>query len=157
MNNNTRNIFPDPASKQDLEAGSVLCPKFSADDLITAVAVDQADNAVLMVAHMNDEALRLTLETGIAHYWSRSRGEIWKKGETSGNTQTVAQIRIDCDQDCVVLKVTTGGDGANCHTGRKSCFYRTIENEDGDYVLAFDEDDKPRFDPDEVYGNTRKT
>ena len=106
-----------------------------------------------MVAHMNAEALHLTIETGIAHYWSRSRSEIWKKGETSGNMQAVKEIRIDCDQDCVLLKVETAGDGANCHTGRKSCFYRVHEKtDDGQSRLVFDQKDRPRFDPRKVYG-----
>ena len=145
--------FPAPDSKTELETGDVLSPRFNADGLVTAVTVDAIDNAVLMVAHMNAEALRLTLETGIAHYWSRSRQEIWKKGETSGNMQSVREIRIDCDQDCVLLKVETAGDGANCHTGRRSCFYRTVETgTDGQVRLAMDAADAPRFDPDAVYG-----
>ena len=117
------------------------------------MTIDAADNTVLMVAHMNAEALRLTIETGIAHYWSRSRSEIWKKGETSGNMQAIKEIRIDCDQDCVLLKVETAGNGANCHTGRKSCFYRVLETTyDGRPRLTIDETDKPRFDPKTVYG-----
>jgi phosphoribosyl-AMP cyclohydrolase len=85
-------------------------------------------------------SLHLTIETGIAHYWSRSRAAIWKKGETSGNMQAVKEIRVDCDQDCVLLKVETAGDGANCHTGRRSCFYRTIETTaDGTPRLVFDQ------------------
>jgi len=145
--------FPAPGSKTELESGDVLSPRFNADGLVTAVAVDANDGTVLMVAHMNAEALRLTLETGIAHYWSRSRQAIWKKGETSGNMQSIREIRIDCDQDCVVLKVETAGDGANCHTGRRSCFYRTVvDGPDGQPRLAPDEADPPRFDPDTVYG-----
>ena len=147
------NPFAPPGSKQDLERGTELTPRFSPDGLITAVAVDAADNTVLMVAHMNAEALRLTVETGIAHYWSRSRSAIWKKGETSGNMQSVREIRVDCDQDCVLLKVVTAGDGANCHTGRKSCFYRMVSTgDDGRPSLVFDAADTPRFDPDKVYG-----
>ena len=79
-----------------------------------------------MVAHMNAEALALTIETGIAHYWSRSRGSLWKKGETSGNFQHVVEIRTDCDQDAIWLRVNVSGDDATCHTGRRSCFYRRI-------------------------------
>ncbi|TCD14587.1 phosphoribosyl-AMP cyclohydrolase [Oricola cellulosilytica] len=150
MEKSPKNPFPAPGSKYELETGSVLSPRFSADGLITAVTVAAADNAVLMVAHMNAEALQLTLDTGIAHYWSRSRGEIWKKGETSGNRQAVREISIDCDQDAVVLKVETAGNGANCHTGRRSCFYRIIEKTGtGGASLAFDKNDQPRFDPDE--------
>lgn len=145
--------FPAPGSKTELETGDVLSPRFNADGLVTAVTVDADDNTVLMVAHMNAEALRLTLETGIAHYWSRSRQEIWKKGETSGNMQSVREIRVDCDQDCILLKVETAGDGANCHTGRRSCFYRTVETDpDGQARLAMDTADDPRFDPEAVYG-----
>ena len=152
MNDRSTESFPEAASKAELEYGDVLSPRFSADGLITAVTVDAADNTVLMVAHMNAEALRLTIETKIAHYWSRSRSEIWKKGETSGNMQAVKEIRIDCDQDCVMLKVETAGNGANCHTGRKSCFYRVLEKtEDGQARLVFDDTDTPRFDPKAVY------
>lgn len=153
MSDTTDFTFAKPGSKQELESGAELSPRFSADGLITAVAVDAADGTVLMVAHMNAEALHLTIETGIAHYWSRSRAAIWKKGETSGNTQRVLEMRMDCDQDCVLLKVETAGDGANCHTGRKSCFYRVIETGgDGPPRLVFDSSDNPRFDPDKVYG-----
>lgn len=153
MSDSATELFPPATSKAELEDGGILSPRFSADGLVTAVTVDATDNAVLMVAHMNAEALQLTIETGIAHYWSRSRSEIWKKGETSGNMQAVKEIRIDCDQDCVLLKVETAGNGANCHTGRKSCFYRVLEKaDDGQARLVFDEEDKPRFDPKAVYG-----
>lgn len=153
MSDSPTAMFPIAGSKAELEDGSVLSPRFSADGLVTAVTVDARDNTVLMVAHMNAEALRLTIDTGIAHYWSRSRSQIWKKGETSGNMQSVKEIRIDCDQDCVLLKVETAGDGANCHTGRKSCFYRVLDKtDDGQPRLVFDETDTPRFDPDKVYG-----
>ncbi|QKV18079.1 phosphoribosyl-AMP cyclohydrolase [Oricola thermophila] len=146
--------FPAPGPKAELETGDVLSPRFGPDGLITAVTVDAEDNTVLMVAHMNSEALRLTVETGIAHYWSRSRQAIWKKGETSGNMQSVRELRIDCDQDCVLLKVTTAGDGANCHTGRRSCFYRAVtKGVDGRPRLETDKSDQPRFDPNTVYGS----
>ncbi|MGH7005584.1 MAG: phosphoribosyl-AMP cyclohydrolase [Alphaproteobacteria bacterium] len=112
--------------KQDNEEGAVFAPRFDASGLITAVVTDAADGQLLMVAHMNDQALRLTLETGTAHYWSRSRKSLWKKGETSGNLQTVVEIRTDCDQDALWLKVRVAGDGPTCHTGRRSCFYRRI-------------------------------
>jgi phosphoribosyl-AMP cyclohydrolase len=108
------------------EETTQLAPKFDRDGLLTAVAVDAATGAVLMVAHMNAEALARTLETGEAHYWSRSRGALWRKGATSGQTQTVEELLIDCDQDALVLKVRVGGDGGACHTGRRSCFYRRI-------------------------------
>lgn len=113
-------------TKNEREEGDRLLPRFGADGLITAIATDAATGDLLMVAHMNAEALRLTVETGEAHYWSRSRGEIWHKGDTSGQIQTIVEMRIDCDQDAVWMKVTVGGDGGSCHTGRRSCFYRAI-------------------------------
>ncbi len=117
-----------PRGKADeVEEGALLMPRFDAAGLITAVAVDAADKSVLMVAHMNEEALRRTIETGTAWYWSRSRQQLWHKGDTSGQIQTVREIRIDCDQDCVLLSVDVAGDGGCCHTGRRSCFYRRVE------------------------------
>ncbi|MBO6552311.1 MAG: phosphoribosyl-AMP cyclohydrolase [Roseitalea sp.] len=145
---------PPVADANETEDGSVFRPRFSSDGLVTAVVTDADDGTVLMVAHMNAEALALTLETGIAHYWSRSRGQLWKKGETSGNLQRVAEMRTDCDQDVVLVAVRTDGHGSACHTGRKSCFYRHIvsDGENG-ARLTFDEGDRPRFDPATVYGN----
>jgi phosphoribosyl-AMP cyclohydrolase len=119
--------FPVAASKDELEEGSVLAPRFGPDGLITAVAADAETGEVLMVAHMNAEALARTLSTGEAWYWSRSRGELWRKGATSGQVQSVVEARIDCDQDALLLKVKVGGDGGCCHTGRRSCFYRVVE------------------------------
>ena len=127
-----------PADKHEAEEGSVFAPRFDASGLLTAVVTDADDGAVLMVAHMNAESLALTLDTGIAHYWSRSRKALWKKGETSGNLQTVVEIRTDCDQDAVWLRVTVAGDHATCHTGRRSCFYRTVELSDKTAVLKHD-------------------
>ncbi len=118
--------FPVAPDKAALEEGDVLSPRFDANGLITAVATDAATGEMLMLAHMNAEALRLTIETGKAHYYSRSRNSLWLKGETSGQIQTVQEMRIDCDQDAVWMKVTVGGDGGACHTGRPSCFYRTV-------------------------------
>jgi len=111
-------------------------PRFDASGLITAVVTDARDGELLMVAHMNEEALRLTLETGIAHYWSRSRATLWKKGETSGNLQSVVELRTDCDQDALWLKVRVAGDGPTCHTGRRSCFYRQVLSNDGKISLT---------------------
>jgi phosphoribosyl-AMP cyclohydrolase len=91
-----------------------------------------------MLAYMNAEALRLTLETGVAHYWSRSRKALWRKGDTSGQIQTVRDIRTDCDQDALLLTVEAGGDGGACHTGRRSCFYRKVVTGDPNAVLMFD-------------------
>jgi phosphoribosyl-AMP cyclohydrolase len=130
------NPFPTPSSdKKELEEGNAFSPKFDAHGLITAVVTDARDGMLLMVAHMNAEALALTLETGIAHYWSRSRKTLWKKGETSGNFQTVEEIRTDCDQDALLLKVRVAGEDVTCHTGRRSCFYRVAKAEDGSYQL----------------------
>jgi phosphoribosyl-AMP cyclohydrolase len=128
----TRRTFPtSPADKAMREEGGVFAPRFDANGLVTAVVTDAGDGMLLMVAHMNAEALALTLETGIAHYWSRSRASLWKKGETSGNFQQVLEIRADCDQDAIWLRVKVSGDNATCHTGRRSCFYRivTLEND----------------------------
>lgn len=119
--------FPAAASKQDLEHGGELSPRFDANGLIAAVATHADTGEVLMLAWMNAEALSKTLETGEAHYFSRSRNELWHKGATSGQTQTVVEARIDCDQDAVWLKVRPNGDGGACHTGARSCFYRAIE------------------------------
>ncbi len=104
----------------------VLRPRFDAAGLVTAVVTDVASGDLLMVAHMNAEALDRTLATGIAHYWSRSRKALWKKGETSGALQSVAEIRIDCDQDAVWLKVAVARPEDTCHTGRDTCFYRRV-------------------------------
>ena len=101
-------------------------PRFDAAGLITCVAV-AADGRVLMVAGMNAEALRLTIETGIVHYWSRSRGKLWRKGDTSGQLQRLLELRVDCDQDVLLARVEVGGDGGACHTGRPTCFYRVVE------------------------------
>jgi phosphoribosyl-AMP cyclohydrolase len=114
----------DQSPAADPEEGLVLVPKFDAAGLITCVATDAYSGDVLMVAHMNREALEKTITSGEAWYFSRSRGALWKKGETSGHTQRVVEMRLDCDQDAVWLKVEQAG-GA-CHTGRRSCFYRTV-------------------------------
>jgi phosphoribosyl-AMP cyclohydrolase len=116
--------FAAPAGATELEEGAALTPKFDADGLVTAVATDANSGDVLMVAHMNAQALAKTIATGEAWYFSRSRNALWKKGETSGHTQRVVEMRIDCDQDAVWIKVEQVA-GA-CHTGRHSCFYRTV-------------------------------
>src|SRR3954449_423867 len=133
-------LFPIAASKQELEEGLVLAPRFGPDGLVTAVAADADTGEVLMVAHMNADALARTLQTGEAWYWSRSRGELWRKGATSGQLQTVVEMRIDCDQDAVWLKVRVGGDGGCCHTGRRSCFYRIVPVGTGERLLGFASD-----------------
>jgi phosphoribosyl-AMP cyclohydrolase len=134
--------FPPPGGKAELEEGSTFTPRFDADGLIGCIAVDAADGAVLMFAHMNAEALRLTLDTGIAHYWSRSRQSLWRKGDTSGQQQRVVEIRTDCDQDVLLMKVLPGGDGGACHTGRRSCFYRKVTLGTGATKLTRDAPDK---------------
>jgi phosphoribosyl-AMP cyclohydrolase len=120
--------FPVAASTEELERGQVLAPSFGADGLIAAVAAHADTGEVLMLAWMNAEALSLTLETGQAHYFSRSRQRLWKKGETSGQVQQVVEVRVDCDQDAVLLKVRPRGDGGACHVGFRSCFYRVVEH-----------------------------
>lgn len=109
-----------------IELGSAFMPKFDANGLLTGVVVDAASKDVLMVAFLNRAALDATLETGLAHFWSRSRQSLWCKGETSGNTLRVEQIRVDCDQDALVLVCAAAGPA--CHTGARSCFYRVLEN-----------------------------
>lgn len=136
--------FDSPSSdKKLLEEGGDFTPRFDANGLVTAVVTDAGDGALLMVAHMNAEALALTIQTGVAHYWSRSRSMLWKKGETSGNIQHVVEIRTDCDQDAVWLKVKVAGDDATCHTGRRSCFYRVLETENGITRLRKDDVARP--------------
>jgi len=120
--------FPTAPDTRALEHGDELTPRFDANGLIAAVATDADSGEVLMLAWMNAEALARTLDTGEAHYFSRSRGELWHKGATSGQIQRVAELRIDCDQDAVWLKVRPQGDGGACHTGARSCFYRLVED-----------------------------
>ena len=119
--------FPVAPDTHTLERGSVLAPRFNPEGLIAAVATDARSGEVLMLAWMNADALARTLESGVAHYYSRTRAVLWKKGETSGQVQAVQEIRVDCDQDAVWLKVIPGGDGGACHVGFRSCFYRVVE------------------------------
>lgn len=134
-------------SHAELEEGTILAPKFDAHGLVTAVAQEAGSGRVLMVAHMNAEALRLTIETGEAHYYSRSRQRLWKKGESSGEIQKVVELRTDCDQDVILMLVEQTGRGAACHTGRKSCFYRIVEAGG-----TLRDSGEPRlFDPADVY------
>jgi len=144
-------VTTEPASlhaHDEGEEGLAFAPRYDAAGLVTCVATDAASGEVLMVAHMNEEALRRTIETGDAWYYSRSRKALWRKGETSGHTQRVVEMRMDCDQDAVWIRVTQAG-GA-CHTGRRSCFYRAVTNEAGDTKLKFVDADKT-FDPAKVY------
>jgi phosphoribosyl-AMP cyclohydrolase len=116
-----------PVSKKEREEGLGFAPRFDENGLMAAIVADAATGEILMLAFMNEDALTRTLETGEAHFWSRSRGKLWRKGETSGNVLRVVEMRTDCDQDCVLLRVEIGGDRAVCHTGRRSCFYRRVE------------------------------
>ena len=137
-----------PAVPNDREEGLAFQPKFDASGLLTCVATDASTGDVLMVAHMNDEALRKTIACGEAWYFSRSRNALWRKGESSGHTQRVVEMRMDCDQDAIWIRVEQ--QGAACHTGRKSCFYRKIESVDGDTRLSFVDADR-QFDSDAVH------
>jgi phosphoribosyl-AMP cyclohydrolase len=118
--------FPRLTGKHDIEEGLVFAPRFDASGLITCVVTESDTGELLMVAHMNAESLSRTLETGEAWYWSRSRQTLWRKGDTSGQVQRIVEMRTDCDQDALWLKVKVGGDGGCCHTGRRSCFYRIV-------------------------------
>ena len=124
----TETAFPVAASTAELERGAVLAPRFNAEGLIAAICTHADTGEVLMFAWMNAEALRRTLDSGEAWYFSRSRQALWHKGESSGQIQKLAELRIDCDQDAVLLKVWPQGDGGACHVGFRSCFYRVVEN-----------------------------
>lgn len=140
--------FPPRGDKKEIEEGGDFTPKFDADGLIPAMAIDATTREPLMLAYMNEQSLKLTLEKGEAVYWSRSRQEIWHKGATSGHVQKIREIRTDCDQDALVLYVEQIGEGA-CHTGRSGCFYRRVDTPET--KLSFTEEGR-RFDPDAVYG-----
>ena len=127
-----------PAAKNGLEEGVAFTPRFDADGLIVCVTKDARDGQILMLAYMNAEALRLTIETGVVHYWSRSRRTLWRKGDTSAQIQKVTEIRTDCDQDALLVTVEPSGDGGACHTGRRSCFYRKIDTGGFPAKLVFD-------------------
>ena len=140
---------------EQVEEGLALAPKFDADGLIPCITTDANTGEVLMLGYMNDEALQLTIATGEAHYWSRSRQCLWRKGATSGLAQKVVEMRIDDDQDAVWLRVRVAGSGASCHVGYRSCFYRSVElggPPDGPARLVFTESRKT-FDPKAVYGD----
>jgi phosphoribosyl-AMP cyclohydrolase len=132
----------------EIEDGLKFQPKFDASGLVTCVATDAATGEVLMVAHMNEEALRKTIASGEAWYFSRSRKSLWRKGETSGQVQRVVEMRLDCDQDAVWIRVEQTG--AACHTGRHSCFYRQVTAAEGGARLSFVDADR-LFDPNAVY------
>lgn len=119
-------LFPTAGSKQDLEMGTTLAPRFDKDGLIAGLATDAETGEVLMLAWMNAESLTKSIETGVAHFWSRSRGELWRKGETSGNELRIVEMLTDCDQDAILMRVKIAGNGVACHTGARSCFYRKV-------------------------------
>ena len=138
-----------PTTTGDIEEGRALAPKFDASGLVICVATDAKSGDVLMVAHMNADALKRTIESGEAWYYSRSRKALWKKGESSGHVQRVVEMRVDCDQDAIWIRVEQEGPGA-CHTGRRSCFYRAVPlGKTGAVTLEFRED--KTFDPKTVY------
>lgn len=140
---------PVSSSQAGIEEDLTFRPRFDASGLVTCVATDATTGDVLMVAHMNEEALRRTIETGDAWYYSRSRKALWRKGESSGQVQRVVEMRTDCDQDAVWIKVAQ--QGAACHTGRRSCFYRAVtKGEGGEARVRFVDADR-LFDPAEVY------
>jgi phosphoribosyl-AMP cyclohydrolase len=146
-------VFPARTATTDIELGTLLQPKFGPDGLIPCITCDHQTNEVLMFAFMNAESLAHTIKTKKATYWSRSRNKIWVKGEESGNVQNVKELRVDCDQDVVLLKVENVG-GAACHNGYKSCFYRQLSNtasadDPGSLKLEFTS--RPVFDPATVY------
>ena len=146
-------MFKKRENVHEIEEGNLLSPKFDNDGLIPVVTMCSKTKDILMHGYMNVEALKKTIETKEAHYFSRSRKAIWHKGKTSGFTQKVTEIRIDDDQDSICLTVDIG-DGASCHVGYRSCFYRSIpmDNNKSKVVLKFEEDEKV-FDPNEVYGD----
>jgi phosphoribosyl-AMP cyclohydrolase len=145
------NPFAPRGSTREIEEGLVFQPKFDADGLMTCVVTDAGSGELLMVAHMNAEALRKTVESGDAWYFSRSRKQLWRKGESSGHAQRVVELRVDCDQDALWLKVEQQGPGA-CHTGRRSCFYRALPLGKAGATLEFREQERT-FDPGKVYGD----
>jgi phosphoribosyl-AMP cyclohydrolase len=147
--------FVERGSTEEVEEGRGLSPKFDADGLITCVATDAKSGEVLMVAHMNQEALTRTIETGEAWYYSRSRRALWRKGETSGHDQRIVEMRIDCDQDAVWIKVEQSGPGS-CHTGRRSCFYRTVPLGATGRSVTLEFREERTFDPAAVYDDKTK-
>ncbi|WP_057462521.1 phosphoribosyl-AMP cyclohydrolase [Pseudovibrio sp. POLY-S9] len=144
--------FAPRADKKAIELGDELCPKFDDNGLIAAAVTDFESGELLMVGYMNTESLRRTIETGEAWYWSRSRQEYWKKGGTSGQVQEVIEIRTDCDQDAIWLRVKVHGNGATCHVGYRSCFFRKVDSNDTGDVWLEKTEVAPAYDPQEVYG-----
>jgi phosphoribosyl-AMP cyclohydrolase len=136
------------STKQEIEQGTEFIPKFDDNGLITAIAQDSQTGQILMVAYMNQQALEMTIQTGFGTYFSRSRQKLWKKGEESGHVQKVEQILIDCDQDCIVLKVSV--DAGQCHVGYRSCFYRALKDNTNNKLEFIG---NKAYDPKKIYGN----
>tara|TARA_B100000989_G_scaffold298759_2_gene289652 strand:- start:4495 stop:4968 length:474 start_codon:yes stop_codon:yes gene_type:complete len=147
-------LFSKRKNVEEIEEGNKLQPKFDTNGLIPVVTSDSHTKLVLMHGYMNDEAFSLSIKTGYAHYWSRSRKILWKKGETSGLNQKIIEMKIDDDQDCVWIEVSVEGNGASCHVGYKSCFYRKIifDENNGSTKLVYTEKQRV-FDPKDVYGD----
>lgn len=144
-------VFPERGDRTEIELGTAFSPAFDRDGLIPCITAEAATGDILMFAWMNADALAETIRTGTACYWSRSRKKLWRKGETSGSTQSVIEIRTDCDQDVILLRVRVAGAGASCHQGYRSCFYRRVTPDNtGHLSLEFTEDRVA--DPDELYG-----
>ena len=139
-------------SVEEVEEGTIFSPKFDKDGLIPVVTTEADTGTLLMVGFMNEEALGLTIETKEAHYWSRSRKILWKKGQTSGLIHRVEELKVDDDQDALWLRVKVGGSGASCHVGYHSCFYRSLPLGNVANDLVYTENEKT-FDPNEVYGD----
>lgn len=158
MTSDASGPFAARGTTRDIEEGASFAPKFDDAGVLAAVATDADTGDVLMLAWMNAEALALTIETGHVHFYSRSRGRLWKKGEESGNVLEVVEMRTDCDQDAVWLKVRIAGAGAACHTGRKSCFYRKVPLRATDLASLQMQavGGGPVFDPTLVYGGGKK-
>ena len=144
--------FDKRKSVVEIEEGTKFQPKFDENGLIPAITTDFQTGSILMHGYMNEEALSKTITTGLAHYWSRSRNILWKKGQTSGLFQEIREIKIDDDQDCLWIAVDVRGNGASCHVGYKSCFYRKVELEKNNPRLVFVEE-KKIFEPEDVYGD----
>ena len=147
-----RFFFGKRSSVEEVEEGTTFSPKFDNDGLIPVVTTEADTGTLLMVGFMNEEALGLTIETKEAHYWSRSRNLLWKKGQTSGLIQRVKELKVDDDQDALWLRVKVGGSGACCHVGYHSCFYRSLPLGNVANDLVYTESEKT-FDPNEVYGD----
>ena len=150
--NQKRFFFGKRSSVEEVEEGTTFSPKFDEDGLIPVVTTEADTGTLLMLGFMNEEALGLTIETKEAHYWSRSRNILWKKGQTSGLIQRVEELKVDDDQDALWLRVKVGGSGASCHVGYHSCFYRSLPLGNVANDLVYTESEKT-FDPNEVYGD----